>query len=147
MLSPDQARVLYVVAGLVAFLFFWRRREAISHALRGTLVALVCAAIAFYFLWKGGLPPLSAYIVALVIGVLIRRVQPRRSRRIRASVRRQAIAKWEKETGETFNRRIHELDHVVPHSRGGGNAEDNIQVLTRKKNRLKGAKLGWRDKG
>jgi 5-methylcytosine-specific restriction endonuclease McrA len=54
--------------------------------------------------------------------------------------------KWEKETGQTFNRRIHEVDHVLAHAHGGANAEDNLQVLTRKKNRSKGAKLGWREK-
>jgi hypothetical protein len=86
-----------------------------------------------------GLSPLAAYIVALVIGVLIRRARPRRSRYISARAKRQAIAKWEKETGQTFNRRLHELDHILAHSRGRGNAEGNIRVLTRKQNRSKGA--------
>ena len=62
-----------------------------------------------------------------------------------ARTKRQAIAKFEKESGETFNRRIHEFDHVLAHSRGGGNAEDNIQVLHRKKNRSKGARRNWQD--
>jgi hypothetical protein len=144
-MTPDQKIVLYVIVGLVAFGFFYRRREALAHAIRGTIKAFICFGIAFVLLWKGGLPPLGAYIVALIIGVLIRRAEPRRSRYISARAKRQAIAKWEKETGETFNRGIHELDHVLPHSRGGGNSEDNIQVLTRKQNRSKGARRRLRD--
>ena len=143
-MTLDQERLLYIVAGLIAFGFLWRRREAIAHALRGTLIALICAALTYLLLWKGGLSPLTAYVGALVVGVLIRRLQPARSRHISARVKRQVIAKFEKEKGETFNRRIHELDHVHPYSRGGGNAEDNVQVLPRKKNRSKGAKPGWR---
>jgi hypothetical protein len=101
--------------------------------------------LAYILLLKVGLSPLRDYIVALVVVVFVRRAQPARSRHIKARVNRQVIAKWEKETGETFNRSIHELDHIHPHSRGGENAEDNIQVLSKKKNRSKGAKLDWRD--
>lgn len=129
----------------MAFAFLFRRREAIAHAIRGTIIAAVCAGVAFLLLWKAGLSPLAAYISALVVGVLIRRAEPRRSRYISTRAKRQAIAKFEKETGKSFNRRIHELDHVLPHSRGGGNAEDNIQVLTKKQNRSKGAKRRWKD--
>jgi hypothetical protein len=101
----------------------------------------------FVLLWKAGLSPITAYISALVVGVLIRRAEPRRSRYISARAKRQTIARFEKETGESYNRRIHEIDHKLAHSRGGGNAEDNLQVLTRKKNRSKGAKARWKDEG
>jgi hypothetical protein len=144
-MNSDQTTALYIIAGFVAFAFLYRRREALAHAVRGTIRALIIAGIAYVLLWKGGLSPLAAYMVAIVIGVLIRRAEPRRSRYISTRAKRQAIAKWEKETGQTFNRRVHELDHVLPHSRGGGNSEDNIQVLTRKQNRSKGAKRRWRD--
>jgi hypothetical protein len=144
-MTNDQT-LLYIVGGLIAFAFFWRRREAIVCALRGTLVALIFAALTFVVLWRSGISPLGAYIGALVVGILIRRAQPARSRYVSARLKRQAIAKWEKETGQTFNRRNHEVDHILPHSRGGGNTLDNLQVLTRKKNRSKGAKLGWRDR-
>jgi hypothetical protein len=43
--------------------------------------------------------------------------------------------------GKIFNRRIHELHHMISHSHGGGNAEGNIPLLTRKKSCSKGAKL------
>jgi len=144
-MTPDQIHALYIFAGIVAFAFLFRRREAIAHAIRGTLIASACAVAAFLLLWKGGLTPLAAYISALVVGVLIRRAEPRRSRHVSASAKRQAIAKFEKETGKTFNKRIHEFDHVLAHSRGGGNADDNIQVLTKKKNRSKGAKVRWKE--
>jgi hypothetical protein len=144
-MTPDQTRALYIVAGIVAFAFLYRRREAIAHAIRGTIIAAACAGVAFYLLWKAGLSPMAAYISALVVGVLIRRGEPRRSRYVSARAKRQTIANFEKKTGKTFNRRIHEIDHKLPHSRGGGNAEDNLQVLTKKKNRSKGAKWPWRD--
>jgi hypothetical protein len=140
-MNADQTRILYIIASFIAFVFLWRRREAIAHAIRGTLIAMICAGLAYLLLWKDGLSPLGAYIGALFVVVLVRRAQPTRSRHIKARVKRQVIADWEKETGETFNRRIHELDHIHPHSRGGGNAEENIQVLTKKRNRSKGAKL------
>ena len=34
-----------------------------------------------------------------------------------------------------------ECDHVIPLSRGGGNARSNLRITTRHKNRQKGAKL------
>jgi len=144
-MTSDQTHALYIFAGIVALAFLFRRREAIAHALRGTLIAFACAIVAFLLLWKAGLSPMAAYISALVVGVLIRRAEPRRSRHVSAKAKRQTIARFEKETGETFNRRIHEIDHKLAHSRGGGNAEDNLQVLTRKKNRSKGARARWKD--
>jgi hypothetical protein len=145
-MTPDQTRALYIIAGIVAFAFLWRRREAFAYLVRRVLIASCCAALTYVLLWKGGLPPAGAYIAALVVGVLVRLAEPRRSRHISARAKRQAIAKFEKETGQAFNRRIHEFDHILAHSRGGGNAEENIQVLPRKKNRSKGAKVRWRDR-
>jgi hypothetical protein len=144
-MTQDQTHALYIFAGIVALAFLFRRREAIAHAIRGTIIASVCAGVAFFLLWKYGLSPLAAYISALVVGVLIRRAEPRRTRYVSSRAKRQAIAKFEKRTGKSFNKRIHEFDHVLPHSRGGGNAEDNIQVLTKKKNRSKGANARWKD--
>jgi len=144
-MTPQQTTALYVIGGFIAFSFFWRRREAYAYSLRQLLIALSISAIAYVLLWKGGLSPIGAYIGALVIGVLVRLAEPRRSRHVSAPAKRQAIARFEKETGQRFNRRIHEFDHILAHSRGGGNAEDNIQVLPRKKNRSKGVKRWWRD--
>ena len=143
-MNSDQEHLLYFFAGVFAFLFLWRRREAIEHTVRQVAVALVLGGIAFFVLWKGaGLVPGAAYITALVIVILIRRAQPRRSRYVSARAKRQAIAKHERETGKTYKRGRDELDHILPHSRGGGNSEDNLQVLPKKKNREKGAKVGW----
>ena len=139
-MNSEQNLLLYFFAGVFAFGFLWRRREAIEHTVRQIAVAIVLAGIAFFLLWNSGLPPLTAYMVALLICVLIRRAQPRRSRYVSARTKRQAIAKHEKETGKTFKRGRDEFDHIVPHSRGGGNSEDNIQILPKKKNREKGAR-------
>lgn len=146
MLILDQTLALYIIAGFIAFVFLWRRREAVAYTVRKILVSLGCAALTFVLLWKSGLSPLGAYIGALVVAVLVRRAERPRRRYVSARAKRQAVAEFERETGQTFNRRIHEFDHILPHSHGGGNAEDNIQVLPRKKNRSKGAKLLWWDK-
>ena len=144
-MNSDQNLLWYFFAGVIAFGFLWRRREAIEHTVRQIAVAVILAGIAFFLLWRSGVPPATAYIVALVICVLIRRGQPRRSRHISARAKRQAIARHKKETGKTFRRGRDEFDHILPHSRGGGNSEDNIQVLPKKKNREKGARLRWWD--
>lgn len=68
-MTSDQTHALYIFAGIVAFAFLFRRREAIAHAIRGTLIAFACASAAFLLLWKYGLSPMAAYISALVVGV------------------------------------------------------------------------------
>jgi len=145
MLTLDQTRLLYIIGGFIVLAAFWRRREAFAHAARGILISVICGAVAFVLFLQGGMSPTGAYIAALFVAVLVRRLQPARSRHIRERTKRQARARFERETGETFNRRIHEYDHILPHSLGGGNAEDNIQVLPRKTNRSKGAKAPWWD--
>ena len=73
-MNSDQTIVLYIVVGIVAFGFLYRRREAILHAVRGTVIACIITAIAFVLLWKiAGLSQLAAYITALVIGVLFQK--------------------------------------------------------------------------
>lgn len=144
-MSRDQTIALCIIAAFIVFNFLYKRRDAILHRVRHTLIALFWSAVAFFLLWKAGLSPMLAYIGALVVDVLVSRAQQQRSRHVSARVKRQAIAKWEKETGETFNRRIHELDHDLAYSRGGGNDEDNIRVLTRKQNRSKGARRRWKE--
>jgi 5-methylcytosine-specific restriction endonuclease McrA len=45
--------------------------------------------------------------------------------------------------GKHPRRKDYELDHIYPHSKGGSNRANNIQVLSKKKNRKKGAKMPW----
>lgn len=145
-MTSEQTNVIYLVAAAVAFYYFWQRREAFAYVVRCLGLAMLCGAAAFLLLRTSGLTEPDAKLAALVVAAFTIGFVPRkRSRRISKRVQRQAIVKWERETGQTFNRRIHELDHKLAHSRGGGNAEDNIQVLTKKKNRSKGAKRHWRE--
>ena len=133
-----------IAVALIAIL--WQRREALTHAAKHGIRAALCGVIAGFALDVYGLPKVPAFITGAVITVLIFRTAPKRSRHISARIRRQVIAEWEKETGLTYNRRLHEIDHVHPYSMGGGNYANNLQVLHRRKNRSKGAKTNWRDR-
>lgn len=64
---------------------------------------------------------------------------------MRADVRRRVVAKWVASTGKKYDSRTHEIDHIVPYSKGGGETEDNLRVIEKKKNRSKGARGPWWD--
>src|SRR3989442_13229224 len=79
-MTLDQERLLYIVAGLIAFGFLWRRREAIRPALCGTLIGLICAALPLPLLWKGALSPPAEERGAMGVGALLPGVELRRTR-------------------------------------------------------------------
>ena len=43
--------------------------------------------------------------------------------------------------GQPFDRRIHQIDHIVPVSRGGDNSIENLRVISRDRNLKKGARM------
>lgn len=112
---------------------------------------LIVRALVAYF----GVALVSAYLfqvrpeMAITFGViaalLVDRAQPNRSRAIPAATRRRVIERWEQETGKKFNSRAHEIDHIVPFSKGGDHSERNLQIVTKRRNRAKGAKSPWWD--
>ncbi len=69
----------------------------------------------------------------------------RHPRYIPRSVRRKVIKRFESATGQKYNSRDLEIDHVVPFSKGGSSTEDNLRVIPRRENRAKGAKSPWWD--
>jgi 5-methylcytosine-specific restriction endonuclease McrA len=87
-----------------------------------------------------GMQPGTAVLLGLVGGYLAAQCIPARSRYIPVRTKREVIAEFEANTGEKYNRRKHELDHRWPYSRGGSNTADNLRVVSRARNRRKGAK-------
>jgi 5-methylcytosine-specific restriction endonuclease McrA len=62
----------------------------------------------------------------------------KRSRYIPAATKRAVIAR-DLPDG-SYDPRIHHIDHIWPHSRGGSNTRDNTRVIEKKRNLQKGAK-------
>jgi hypothetical protein len=133
------AVVLAILAGLYA------RLESITHRLRGLAGGAVVGGIAYFIATQAQAPHDAAVVVGVVFGLVFLATGRRRSRYIRASVRRRKISEWESRTGRKYNPQRHELDHVVPFSLGGSSSEDNIRVTGKKRNRSKGARSPFWD--
>ncbi|MEK6815850.1 MAG: HNH endonuclease signature motif containing protein [Nitrospirota bacterium] len=131
-----------------------RRREAIRHRFR-QFFAHILFPLGMYmataaYLVQAGRPQAEAILVAVLVlvffMVLADKLVPRqRSRHVRRVERRKAIATFERETGQKYSPRRHDIDHVVPFSRGGNNTAENLRVLPRSQNRSKGARSPWWD--
>lgn len=79
-------------------------------------------------------PELARYsLLAGGLGFLF--VKPR-SRYIRASDRRKAIARYER-SGRKYDPQKHDIDHRWAFAKGGSNRADNLRVLDRSTNRRK----------
>lgn len=139
--------ITYVIAfALVSLvlLSIYRRREGIRHRLRSVLRVELAYLIVAFLLVKAGQSPVVAILAGFVCALLVDRSAPGRRRYIPKSERRKAIARFEL-TGRKFNPRVHDLDHVIPFSKGGSSTADNLRVTERRKNRAKGAKSPWWD--
>jgi hypothetical protein len=126
--------VLYLLR--VVFLAREGIRLALKRVIFGGLLMFVVQQTAPSFGLKAG----DAEIVAAITGVFGALVIPNRSRRIPARVRKRVIERHLKSGGE-YDPKQHDIDHVVPFSRGGSHSEENLRVLPKKDNRRKGAKM------
>lgn len=103
---------------------------------------LVCVFLGVTILLRSGRSVQDALIfsvpAAIVVALLLVR-RPPNQRRIPTKIRRAVIARDLK--GERFDPRVHEVDHIVPFSRGGDHSEDNLRVISRSENRSRGAKM------
>jgi hypothetical protein len=120
-----------------------RRREVIQFKLKRLAVYFVCVVTGMAVIPGRGYSTRDAAIFSFFFGisaalVLVRR--RRTSRRVPNSLRRIVIAKYEA-TGKRFDPRLHELDHIVPFSKGGDHSEQNLRVVNRSANRSRGAKM------
>lgn len=145
-MSPDSLARLVVF--VIIFLFLMavrRRREAIRHAIRRIFIVEVTYLGVAYLLAQIGRSPVESILGGILIAIVVNQWMPGRSRHIPASVKRRKIAEYERTTGEKYNPRKVELDHVIPFSKGGSHTEDNLRIVEKRKNRSKGARSPWWD--
>jgi hypothetical protein len=138
----------WLILGVVFLLLLGirRRREGIRHRLRRVFVVEVTyGLVAAFMLANGRTSKLAAVAIAIIVALLVARSLPNRSRYIPRQVRKEVIQRYESESRRKFNRRIHELDHVVPFSKGGSSTADNLRVTHRSDNRRKAARSPWWD--
>jgi len=135
---------LLIVFGLIVLASIAARRDLIRQRLRYT-AALCGIGFLAYAIAERYTEPGKALLIAFVAAIVLSaKFRPRHSRYIRARDRRRAIAEFER-TGERYNSKKHEIDHVVPYSRGGGNTADNLKVIAKAKNRAKSDRPPWWD--
>jgi hypothetical protein len=136
--------VVGICVGLVLVALV-RRRDAVASLLRYLLQIGVAAVLSFVIASRFMAPPqpLFVAIIAELLAALYFRPH-RRSRYIPRSERRKVIARFERH-GARFDPKKHEIDHVVPHARGGVSKADNLQVLDRDRNRAKSDRSPWWD--
>src|SRR5487761_66833 len=146
-MNPGSVVAIAVIAVIAPFVLtgIRRRREAIRLAFRRAIITEMCYFAAVVLFAKAGAAPLEAVLAGLVAAFMADRFIPSRSRYVKRSERKKAIARYESKTKRKFNRRIHHIDHVVPFSKGGGGTADNLQVLERKENLAKGSRTPWWD--
>lgn len=120
------------------------RRQAIAHRLWRIVKAEAIFLAVTVILLKVGEQPLIAAGGGILCALLFDRSARPRSRRIPTAERRKAIARFEL-TGQKYNRKKHDLGHIVPFAGGGSNTADNLEVEDRRRNRSKGAKSPWWD--
>jgi len=135
---------LLIVFGLIVLASIAARRDLIRQRLRYSAALcgfgfLAYAIAARYTDQNKSL--LIAFVAAIVLSANFR---PRHSRYIRRRDRRRAIAEFERR-GDRYDSKKHEIDHVVPYSRGGGNTSDNLKVIAKAKNRAKSDRSPWWD--
>ena len=123
----------------------WRRRESIRFRLRVVIVAEAAYLLVTLCLTQAGWSGPQAVVCGVFAGLVVGLLQRGRTRYIPRSERRKAIARFEYKTGRKYNPRVHDLDHVVPFSRGGNSTADNLRVIERRTNRAKGSRSPWWD--
>ena len=137
----------WIVVGIVVALLcaIRLRREAIRYTLRRLILTGAACFGVFAYLQKNASTPEVALFGGLIAAVIVDALIPKRSRYIPKSERRKVVREFESKTGQKYDPRLHDLDHTIPFSRGGGNTADNLRVTTRRENRSKGAKPPWWD--
>jgi len=132
-----------ILIGLIS-LSVYRRRDFIRQHIRYYLSTAIAYVFVFWIATRFMDPPKALLLSLLIYAIVLNRWRPRRSRYISRRERRKVIARFER-SGKRYDPKKHEIDHVVPHSRGGTNTADNLKVIDRDRNREKSAKSPWWD--
>jgi hypothetical protein len=130
-----------VVAAVVLSRNAWgKRRWILGYVIRFLLLFVGAPAISSFLIHVVGLHGWWVFYVAVAVAFAspLYPLRRNRSRWIPATTRRKVIEKWERETGNTFDAKIYELDHKIPFAKGGGHTLDNLRVVKRNVNRKKG---------
>jgi hypothetical protein len=143
--QPNAILIVIVVVGFLMLVGIRPRRESILHKLRYLIIAGIVGYLAYLIAGSDPKYQAASSVIAILVVVMIYAMRPARRRRIPKSIRRRTITDWEHKTGKRFNARTHELDHIVPFSKGGSHTSDNLRVLEKERNRSKGAKNPWWD--
>ncbi len=136
--------IIFILA-LVAFDKLLRRSNSISNDFSN----LIIIGASFYLTYRIAISKLQgnqseALLIAVIAAVIANELfSKKRTRHIPASERRKAIARFERETGEKYNPKKHEIDHIAPFSRGGNNIANNLRVIPKKENRKRGNRNRW----
>jgi hypothetical protein len=134
-----------VLAGVLVLLYGLRvlygMREGLAWLAKALATAVLLMFIAQAILPSFNVRGRNVEDISAIVGVAGFAFFPKRSRHIPAQVRRRVISKHVRKTGESYDRKEHHFDHIVPFSKGGSHTADNLRVLSKKKNLRKGAKL------
>jgi hypothetical protein len=139
--------IFLVVIGYYLLRVVFLAREGVRHFLRALIASVAFGIIGFAIAPELGFPRREqAEAVATIAAVIAFIAMPKRSRYIPAEVRREVVARHRKRTGEAYDPSEHDLDHIVPFSKGGSHSPENLRVVPKKVNRQRGAKMpGLRD--
>lgn len=146
--EPLDSNLILVIAIVLALpTYYWlqvarRKQNVIRFKVRRICLYLAVVMIGIAIIPQYGYTTLEAGIFSIAAGtalafILIR--PPSNSRRIPAKVRREVIARDLK--GEPFDPNVHDIDHIVPFSKGGDHTVENLRVVHRSENRRRGAKM------
>jgi hypothetical protein len=137
--------IVLVVLISAPLAYYWlqvarRKREVIRYKLKRVGMYVGCVLVGVGVIPGHGYSVQEAAIFSMFVGmtaafILIR--PPRTDRRIPRKVRRAVIARDLK--GERFDPKRHDIDHIVPFSKGGDHSEENLRVMPRSENRRRGA--------
>ena len=139
--------ILIVLAIGLPVAYYWfqiarRKSGQIKFKLRRVIVYAACVLIGLATIPRYGYTVQDAALFSMAAGIALAFIlvrHPSRSRYIPRHVRRAVIARDLK--GERFDSKRHDIDHIVPYSKGGDHSIANLRVIEKSRNRSRGAKM------
>jgi hypothetical protein len=142
------ANILILLALVGApLIYYWtqvarRKRQVVKFKLRRVAVYIVCVVVGIAVIPSHGYSTQDAAIFSIFVGTTVAFAfvrPPKADRRIPTKMRRAVIARDLK--GEAFDPKLHDIDHIVPFSKGGDHSKENLRVMARSENRRRGARM------